>query len=202
MKQTTKRFMSMIVGLALIVGAMMLYFQFIKPVYDDSQQVKSQQVSQRLFLLNEQDTIKRVQDLISSYQTQGELQQAISLALPAKEDVSGGLAQLYGLARASGVNFESASISVGALRGAAEAAAQEEPQFAPSFALQKPLGTVTYRVKITGPYVNLKSFLELLETNIRIFDLESLSLTPVGPAGAGTLFSYEMAVTTYYQRPE
>ena len=187
----------MIVGLAFIVGAMMLYFNFIRPAYGDSQEIKSRQLGQRLFLTEQQDTIRKVQALISEYQTQLLAQEAVSLALPTKEDVGGGLAQLYGIARNSGLNMQSVSISVAGIGGAQTTGA------APSFALQKPLGTIVFRARLVGGYEDLKRFLGFLETNIRIFDLDTLSLRPLGVGdGAAGSFTYEISVATYYQRPE
>ena len=106
----------MILGLVLVVAALMIYFNFIKPAYEENQLIKSQQLGNSLFLQQEQEAIKRVQDLISIYQEQSMVQDAISAAIPEKEDANGALAQIYGAARNSSVSLESISVSGVSLR--------------------------------------------------------------------------------------
>ena len=149
----------MILGLVLIVAALMTYFQFIKPAYDESQKVKSQQLGHSLFLRNEQAAIKKVQDLISDYQTRSGEQEEISFALPTEADAAGALAQVYGIARNTGLQFQSASVSAqGAQTGSSELGQAE----AQRFSIQKPIGTLALAIQLSGSYEGLKEFLKLL----------------------------------------
>lgn len=205
MKQTTKRFLSMVLGLVLIVASLMVYFQFISSAYDEIQLIKSQKIGRGLLLQNEQLAIEKVQNLISEYQSQGQIQEKISLSLPATEDVGGGLAQIYGIAKNSGLALQSASISLLGIRSQNSGAAAElgsGEKSASQFSLQKPIGSVVFNVRLTGSYDGLKDFLKLLETNIRIFDVGIISISPVGvstgvPSGT---FNYDVSITTYYQK--
>lgn len=184
----------MVLGLVLIVASFMLYLQFIRPAYFDSQDIKSQQLGKSLFLREEQDAISRVQNLISSYGVQNRVREAISMALPAEEDVGGAIAQLYGLSKNSGLSFHSASISVAGLKAATE---DGQPT------LQKPVGPINFVLRLSGTYDELKKFLEFLETNIRIFDVQNLSLGSLGTAAGGTgpqEFNYDLLLLTYYQK--
>ena len=157
----------MILGLVLIVAALMVYFQFIKPAYDESQEVKSQQLGHSLFLREEQAAVKKVQELISAYQAQSETQNALFLALPAEEDAAGALAQIYGIARIAGLEFQSASVSSQGSQAGSSDLGQTEAQ---GFSLQKPVGTITLSSQLSGSYEGFKDFLGLLENNLRIFE--------------------------------
>lgn len=193
MKQTTKRFISLLGGLGLLVGALVLYFEFVEPAYQDVQAIKSQQLGRQLFLESEQGAIKKVQELISAYQAQASVQEAVSLALPAEEDLSGALAQLNGLARASGLTLGSVVFAPGGARSEAGETGKK------LFALQRPVRTLLLNARLTGQYEDLKTFLSRLETNVRLFDLLNLSLQP-SVAGAGSnIFTYELSLATYYQ---
>ncbi len=195
----------MILGLVLIVASLMIYFQLISPAYDETQTIKSQKISHGLLLSNEQSAIKKVQDLISAYQSQGQIQNAVSLSLPATEDIGGGLAQIYGIAKNSGLALQSVSISLLGIRSASGGAGAGQGAAAKStsqFSLQRPIGSVVFSVRLTGSYEGLKDFLHLLETNIRIFDVENLSINPAGAStGVPTgIFNYDLSVATYYQQ--
>lgn len=195
----------MLLGLVLIVSSLMTYFQFIRPAYDESQIIKSQQLGHSLFLQNEQEAIKKVQDLISAYQTQSRIQDAVSLSLPTEEDIGGALAQIYGIAKNSGLTFQSASISLLGIQAAGgDIATQGSGQgaaVAPQFSLQQPVGSVVFSVRLTGSYEGLKDFLGLLETNIRIFDVGVLSIGSAATSGGVPtgIFNYDLSITTYYQ---
>jgi hypothetical protein len=74
----------------------------------------------------------------------------------------------------------------------------------------KPLGQIVLQITAAGSYENLKSFLMGLETNIRIFDVQGISITPAQtPVVFGKnlntvspdLFTYNIKVVTYYQAP-
>lgn len=188
----------MILGLLLLAAALLVYFEFILPAYDSMQSVKAERLGLESFLGGQKPVINRIKELISAYQGQDRLQQAVSLALPTEQDSAGALAQLYGLAQSSGLNFLSATISVTAVediartRGLATLAGTS---------VQKPVGTVTIQMRLGGAYEGLKSFLGRLETNIRIFDIKSLTVQPVSAAqkSAEYSFTYDLEVATYYQ---
>lgn len=200
MKQTTKRFLSLILGLVFLVGALVVFFEFVQPAYEDAQAIKSQQFSLRNFLDNEGATIKQVKDLISAYQGQGEVQQAVSLALPTTEDLAGAIAQLYGLAQNNGLIFESVSVSVSL--AAPSARIEEGGTGGATFALQKSIGSINFQLKLVGPYAALKAFVSRLETNLRIFDLKSLVIQPASQTAKSAqvdLYNYDVGVASYYQ---
>lgn len=187
----------MIVGLVLIMAAFIVYFDFIQPAYSDVQAIKAEQLSLDNFLTNEKQAISKVQDLINTYQGQGALQAAVSSVFPQKEDMVGALAQLYGLAQNSGLNLQSVS-SIGG--GAALKPTSGGINSSDSFI--KPIGNSVIQLKLAGPYEDLKVFLARLETNMRIFDVKSLTIQPsVVPGGrSGQIsYTYDVSVATYYQ---
>lgn len=215
MKQTTKRFASIVIGLALLAATFISYFEFIQPAYDDAQSAKAAYISEQQFLDTEQSTVKKVQDLISSYENQAQVQQAVSSALPVQEDVVGAIAQLYGLASQSGLSLQSISVSVTGIQNASavKPAAATASGALPSAAnfqasLQKPVGSISIQVKLDGQYENLKQFISLLGTNIRIFDVKTLGIqSHTLSQGVGQTktvqqtYNFDVNVMAYYQSP-
>ena len=188
----------MLLSLVLIMAALMMYFQFIGPAYDDSQKVKSEQLGHSVLLRGEQAAIKKVQDLISAYQTQSEVQGALSLALPTEEDVAGALAQVHGIAKNTGLQLQSASVSgqgqqVDPLRATATGMQR--------FSLQRPIGATSIVLQLSGPYEGFKEFLGLLENSLRIFDVDNIIVNPGSDSGGrpSGLYSFNLSVRTYYQ---
>lgn len=206
----------MIVSLMFMVSALIIYFQFIQPAYEDAQTVKSELRSEQGFLEKERGTIDDLQKLITKYQGQVGIQDAVSERLPIGEDLAGAIAQLSGLIQQSSLVLESISVSVVAPQTTSLAgkAAVTASNFQAS--LQKPTGSINFRAKLSGSYDNLKGLIHFLETNVRLFDVKLISIQPANvsaapppsagqgkAAGAVTasqdFFDYEIMITAYYQ---
>ncbi len=199
MKQSSKRFLSLVISAAFVVAALIVFFDLVQPIYGDLETLKGQQLSVEQNLANEKTVVSQIQGLLSQYESGGIPTSTLALALPSGPDVAGALAQVYGIAEASGIAIQSVNVSSPAARLQTAAAAG---------AGLKPMGSFSLQVAASGSYEALKNFLTELETNIRIFDVTSLAIQPVGGAtGAkGAIptpdsFTYNIAVNTYYQLP-
>ena len=198
MKQTTKRFASLIVSLLLILGAFIVIVDLVVPAYGEAQRAKADLLSRQAFIEEQRSTIGEVKKLIASYEGQIEVQEQVSLALPSHQDVAGALAQLSGIAQTSFLAPQSFSASITEVPNAA--LRQDRNAKSQTTTLAKPIGTLTLHVRFIGSYGDIKKFFEKLETNIRIFDVRTLSMQPVGRSNQD-LYSYDMTVATYYQNP-
>lgn len=189
----------MILGLLLLAAALVVYFELILSAYGSAESVKAEMLGLQSFLGGQKPVIGRIQELISAYQSQGRLEEAISLALPAKQDSAGALAQIYGLSQSSDLDLLSATLSVTAVENLSRARSGETVSLRAS--IQKPVGTTVVRMRLGGPYEGLKSFIERLETNIRIFNVRSLTIQPILTAQRSTqnLFTYDLEVAAYHQ---
>ena len=69
-----------------------------------------------------------------------------------------------------------------------------------SKAIVKPICTLNVQLQLSGTYEDFKLFLRGLETNIRIANLRSVSVVPVGDSSQN-FYNFELSVATYYQNP-
>jgi len=202
MKQQTKRMLSAAFSLILLVLALVNYFYFIQPAYEDEQATRGLQISRQSFLDYESSAIKQVKNLIDTYQGQLQIQDAVSLALPPREDLGGALSQIYGLAQGSGLALQGVSATDG---GAASVPATASAGSSFQTELKKSVSSVIFQIKASGSYESLKTFLSKLETNIRVFDLKTLTIQPVPTVSQGrvgqaqNLYSFDLSLVTYYQ---
>ncbi len=212
MKQTTKRFLSVILALAFLLSSLLMYWNLIQPAYTEAQQTKAQKNSLQVFFDSEKKVVEQVQVLINSYEGQGEVQRAVSQVLPVGKDVAGALAQVYGLAQNNSLIVKSLSMSVAPAlqkkkKGAIDSEISQLSGFATS--LQKGVGTISFDVQLGGSYENMKNFLSAVETNIRILDVGQIEVQPAATASTGKsaganapssdMFGYHFAIKTYYQ---
>lgn len=208
MKQTTKRLSSTLIALLLLVAAFVIFFDMIEPEYATVQSLRGQEESEQQLLASEQQLAKQVEGIISTYQSQSAQAQEVDLAMPVGPDTSEALAQLYGIAANSGLTIQNVSVSSQTSDVSAAPAvvpAGTSTSLAVS-AVVKPEGTLTFQVGAIGSYEALKTFLQGVENNIRIFDVTGIGISPVaslnGSQSGGTtqdLFSYTITVVAYYQ---
>jgi hypothetical protein len=204
MKQETKRLSSIIIAALIIAAALIVYFEFIIPAYTNLQLVKGQEESETTLYANEQQVVSKVKSLLTTYQSDASSSQSVAMALPVGPDVSGALAQIYGIATNANVTVQGTQISTQAVQ-AVTAPATTVGAAAAAGSIVKPTGTVSFQVTGSASYESFKSFLQELETNIRIFDVTALSLQPAAIAATKTqaanvdIFNYTITVVTYYQ---
>jgi hypothetical protein len=204
MKQETKRLSSIIIAALILAAALMVYFEFIIPAYSSLQLVKGQVESETTLYANEQQVVSKVKSLLATYQNESSSSQSVAMALPVGPDVSGALAQIYGIATNANVTVQGTQISTQAVQAVA-APATTVGAAAAAGSIVKPTGTVSFQVTGSGSYESFKIFLQELETNIRIFDVTAVSLQPATIVATKTqaanndMFNFTLTVVTYYQ---
>ncbi len=207
MKQSSKRFASLLLCLAFLVAALLIFFELIEPAYGDLQTKKATQLSNQNFLATESQAVAQAKSLLTQYENDTVAESSLALAMPSGPDVAGALAELYGIAANNNINVQSIAISAPIIQQS-QAAGSTTGSSLTLAQIVKPLGKLSLTLAASGNYENFKNFLSQLETNIRLFDITSLSLTPAVTAattgkggGNADLFSYSATVVTYYQLP-
>ncbi len=196
----------MMLGIVFFVGSLVMYFELISPSYDETLSLKGDEASRQQFLDSEKKAVDKVKGLIAEYDTaNGEIQRVVSLVLPIEPDAPGAIAQLYGLSQKNNLQLTSISVSGSGLSNTSPVSGLRPSNL--KSALQRPLGTLSLTTALTGSYEDFKTFLSELQTNIRIFDLKSLSATPIFKVGKDKStqeisgYTFNISVATYYQTP-
>jgi Tfp pilus assembly protein PilO len=209
MKQDSKRLTSIMLSGLLIVAALVAYFEFIIPSYSNLQDEKGKLTSESNLYQSEQQIASSVKDLLNTYKGDSSSSQLVALALPTGPNLASALAQIYGIAASAGVNVQGTGISIQAIQSvqpaSSAAPAGTIAGAAAAGSVVKPTGTVSIQIKGAGSYEGFKLFLQGLETNIRIFDVSTISLQPSAiaatktQAGNADMFNFNVTVVTYYQ---
>ena len=197
MKQSTKRFFSFAVAFTLLVAALIVYFNFIQPAYQEDQAVKAQMIGRQNFVDSQKAAIAQTKALIASYKDKGEgkLQEVVSLVLPLDPDLAGAFAQLDGIIQNNRLAAQGITVSIPVLQNLSSKAAGGQ---AAAIAAVKPFGSITFQVRVIGTYEDFKTLLKNLESNIRVFDVEKISFQPAGKPNQD-LYVYDLTLNTYYQ---
>ncbi len=187
MRASTKRTLSILVSIVLLVGAVFIYSSMIGPAYSEIKSLRSEAAS-RLDIINENQVyVSQVQNLLNEYQDASQLQAAISMLLPDEQNLAQALNQISGLTGISGLSPDKISVDQLAVR----------PSLGSS--IVKSIGTLRFEVETSGNYSSFKSFLQKLETNMGIFDVVGIKVEPLGRSTSVGVLNYTIIVDSYYQ---
>jgi len=185
MKSSSKRILSILTAILIVVASIFIYASFILPAYFEIKDLRSE-IAGRFDLINKHKfSVEQVKELLNEYQDIGQLQETISGILPIKQNLPLAADQIIGLANFNGLAIESLSIQQLAIKPSIQSG------------LVKGIGVLRINSRLAGNYEKFKSFLRAMETNITLIDLKSLKVESK-TKGADS-FYYAMVVDTYYQ---
>jgi Tfp pilus assembly protein PilO len=194
-KASTKRALSLLVSMALIIASLAIYAFYVRPAYDDVTTLRGTMKAKQDLFLEKQVAVDKVKALILQYKGAGSLQDAISLSLPQTEEVSSVFNQLQAIASSNGMAVEVFNVQPLPIR-AADAGSGKNTKGS----LIRPLGTLRLSLRLTGTYPAFKDFVRGLETNIRAMDVVSMKVEQASAKG-GESFAYTLVADAYYQVP-
>ncbi len=185
----------------MMVAAFLVYFNFTEPVYREAQERKAQAMSRENFVQNQQAAISQVKNSIASYKGEGQFQDAVSLALPLDPDLAGAFAQITSLIQNNRLALQGVTVNMPAMRTIPVKSLPEKTSGAfAGTVLLKPFGVIAFQIRLIGSYEDFKAFLKNLESNIRIFDVQTMSFQPAAKSDQN-LYIYNVTVNAYYQSP-
>ena len=166
MKPSTKRILSILFSGLLFIASLVVYANLIRPATAEISDKRSVVFFKNETFQNQQSAAVRVQDLITQSEGIPRLQGSISSMIPTDPNVTQILNQLDAIVRSSRVDLSSFSISL-------------SPFLSSGQPLVRRLGVLNVNFSVFGPYEGIKSFLQNVETNIRLFNVDSIQITPV-----------------------
>jgi len=188
-KTSTKRILSIGFAALCLIAAFIVYGSLIRPELGIVADKRDKNASQENLFENQKAAVASVQQLLTQFKSFPKLQENVSLAMPVGESTTEALNQWQAIVRTSNVGVRSFSLKPLAL----QPASKNEP-------LTKRLGILEMNTTVDGSYEGIKSFLRYLETNIRIANTKSISVTPI-IGSLGDRYSLALTVEMYYQEP-
>jgi len=199
MRASTKRILSAILSLLFIFSAFVIVAVLIKPAYEETQKLKADVLSRENALNNQKVLVDQFKKLLNQYDSQEKAQENLSLILPQNPAIGEALTQINGLLDLNNLNVLSFNINKPLLQSYSSSLNTASAQ------VIKPLGTIDINFKVVGNYSDFKNFLNQLETNIRIFNIKTLNISPFiivsgdKNQSQNKTLSYDISITTYYQ---
>jgi len=183
MKPSTKRMLSILVAIILLIASVFVYTSLIKPEYKEISAMRDRTATLSQTYNNYESFNKKFQEIFAQYQNLGDLENQLSMILPSKIDAAYAANQISGIAQKNKSNLLSFTTRQLAIK--------------PGIGTVKGIGTLRMEAKLSGSYEDFKMFLRDIESNIMISDLVSLRIERQRGGGGGIL--YTLMIDTYYQ---
>lgn len=189
-----------LIKLAIILGALMivalvfilLAFPLYQKITATREEIKTKQAEEE----NLKARIESLKELEANYKTAKEKSKMIELALPNEQQMPEILVQLENIAGETGMSFT--EITPASLKGTSpKAGKSSSPQIETGTSRAKGIyKAVPLTVKIAGNFSGLKNYLKAIEKNIRILDLEAISIEK---STTEKVLNISLALNAYFQ---
>lgn len=201
MRASSRRLYIILFSLLLLVGSFVLYSSFVKEEYGVVNKLRGTEAAKRTLLESQTVILNDIKALLTKYQGAISIQKTVSLALPQRDDTHLLYYQLLNLPKQANLSLDSLGVS------AAGTPLRQGASRGRTTSILPHVGTVKVNISVKGSYEDFLRFLQLLETNIRILDVESFTVSPQaartrvseGQAPAPETYTYSLAVAAYYQ---
>lgn len=151
--------------------------------------------TQKQILLDDQDFLATVKELTRAYENNKENIDKIDLILPTKEDIPNLMVQVESLVFEQGLILD--KLEVNAPTEGTETINAEDVRVKGETSVAK-YETLTIVLGFTGDYSALKNFLKATEENMRLIDIDSVSVFPESESMG--IFKFDLTLKTYYQK--
>ena len=183
----------MVISLAFLTGAVVLYFDFIKPTFDEIQMVKGNELAREQIKEKQQQAVEQVKKLLGTYQEQQGLQNAVSASLPLKTAAGEVIAQANAITTSRHMILQSVALLPPSIEPGAGGLKSSS-----TLSLVSPVSSLGFQLRVLGTYEDFKEFLKDLETNARITDVKEIVLSPAGRPDQD-VYLFDVKIKVYYQ---
>jgi len=194
MKEITKRNISIIFIVILFGATIIIFFLLTWPaltkIFDlnyNLNQIKNEYEKQNR-------AVQLAKSIIEQYKNLNDVNQMISLTMPRTEELYNVLVQLNKISENSGLIIQNLSLQKSTPTSISTSTNQQE--------LIKSMQTIIITLSLNGTYESFKTWLEAIETNIRLMDITSItfaSLTYGEKSGGANFFNFKVNLNLYYQ---
>ncbi len=180
---STKKFISLFLSLVFFLAAIMAIALLDQPVALSAIEARQNLDSLQKELDQQKKLVKTAKETIQAYQDLGKLAEGFGFVLPQKFEYAELVNTITGLAGGSGIKTGNITFTLGTI---SSPPGGDLPT--------KGYGTINIKVSLEGSYEGFKSFLEKIETNTRLFDVQEIQVSE-----QGDILHYQVSLNAYYQ---
>ncbi|HOM33006.1 MAG TPA: hypothetical protein PK168_00145 [Candidatus Paceibacterota bacterium] len=195
MKETAKRNISLILVIVFFGAAMIVFFTLSWPNLTKVFDLNSVLNESKKEYEKQNQSLQLAKSIIEQYKNLNDVNQAVSLTMPKTDEIYNIIVQLNKIAESSGMSIEGLSLKEVINNNELDDSNNRQN-------LVKPYRTISINTSLNGSYESFKTWLELVETNIRLMDVKSVSFEGVNLSSNKSInnfFNFNVNLDIYYQ---
>ncbi len=188
MKESQSKFYSVLAISVLFAGALFIFVEMVMPDVDEIKILRGQRDSSIIAYNNTLSNVDHIKKLKAAYDSLSGARASLNSFIPSSDDTSDLVNQLNGLAKLNNLSVASINFK------------NEVPELPPgetAAPIPAPNGTVAATMRLSGYYENIKTFIAMIETNIRLIDTVSISIS--GGGSTSPILDCTLVAKAYYQ---
>jgi len=185
----------------LIVGFIVIGWFLVKPAWGDLNVTKENLVQAQIQLDEKEATFQNVAKLLSNFEAQRSRLEILDDALPDSPEVPQLLSGMEELVSASGMSLSALTITEEREDAPAQVfnpVTSGQPQVQQNLITQPELVEIKIDLAVTGTPENFYLLLSLLERNLRLLDINIISLGSEAGGAPGEAI-YDLVISTFYK---
>jgi len=195
MKYTAKRNLSLSLSVIFLVLALIVFFVWDWPSFKAVGELNKKINQEQTQYNNQYQAVQIAKSIIDQYKSLINVSQTVSLSIPRDPEIQNLLAQVDNITTQSGltldnINFETAATVVLSAKQAKQ-----------STSIVQSYRTMTLTLGLSGNYDSLKTWLNAIETNIRVMDVVKISFAGLSTEASKNIgiFNFKVTLNVYYQ---
>ncbi len=194
MRLSTKRILSIGLALIFLIAALMTFFSLVSPEFEKVASLRGEVTTKETLFSTQRAVVQQVQKLIEDFKNVAQLRETVSRAVPQGVNTIGAMRQIDAIGRANSVTI--ASLAFNATTPLPQQTRTRGVVVKKS--LVKPVGTLEVFITTQGSYQNLREFLRMLETSVRVANIRDFTFSPPEPRSENP-GSMSVTAQMYYQ---
>lgn len=193
MKYTAKRNISLTLSLVFLILALVVIFVWTWPAFKEVGDLNKKINEEKSQYDTQYQAVQIAKSIIEQYKSLISVSQTISLSIPRGAEIQNLLAQLETITTQSGLSLQSINFeNVGVPTSSSKKSAQN---------IVQGYKTLRLTLGLTGNYESLKTWLNAVESDIRLMDIVNVAFagsTSESQKNSG-LFNFRVILNVYYQ---
>ncbi|HOV88567.1 MAG TPA: type 4a pilus biogenesis protein PilO [Candidatus Paceibacterota bacterium] len=198
MQESEKRTISIIIIIALFIGAAVVFFTMTWPMLNQVLASNRELAQAKAEYQKQARAVQLAKTIVDQYKNLTDVNQMVSLTMPRTEELYNVLVQLNKISEDSGLIIQSISLQK-------SSTGTTHPTSSTQVLLKTPQ-QMSLTLSLNGTYEAFKTWLEAIETNIRLMDVTNISLAGTSSLLTGRetnptidFFNYKVTINIYYQ---
>jgi len=185
MRASTKRVLSIIAAGLCIIAVLLVYTSLIQPELKSVERLRSLVSSKENLFESQKKAVSDVRALLEQVQGVASVEEAVTRALPLRENVTYALSEFQALTKANSLTVDHFIVRPLAY----------ESKVQP---IVKRLGVLEVESSVTGSYEGIKNFIRGVETSARLMNVKTVTINST-PQSAEDVFTTTLVFQLFYQ---